>query len=362
MFGCNLALIGAAMAFTTQEITDAGKTSLDYFVKNPPEDQYNIEHPWMQRLEKSQKAFPGAKQYITYQLRYRNQSNFQWFNGRKVVTYNTRHTVEQASYPWRAAHDGFSIDEDRLIQNGITVTDDKTARHDDAERIQLTDLLAEQTSVLPLGFNEKFELALLRDGTAGTDDIAGLDHLVAIDPTTGTVGGINRATAANSWWRNQVQLGVTTTTTTGNILTNMRTVRRNQTRNGGRPNYAMAGEDYIDGYVNFLLNTYGQINHKGGGMIKTEGGEDMPTYHGLALNWIPSFSDVDTLDSPVEQWVERLYMLQMNYIQLKPVQGQNRISRKPPRPYDRYEYYWGLTWRGGLCTSKSVAQSVMTVA
>jgi len=350
------------MAFTAQEITDAGKTSLDYYVKNPVTDSYNIEHPFMDRIEKSQKSFPGAKQNIVVQLRYRNQSNFQWFNGRKVVTYNVRHTVEQATFPWRAAHDGFSLDEDRLIQNGITVTDDKTARHSDQDEIVLTDLLAEQTEVLPLGFNEKFELALLRDGTAGTDDIAGLDFLVAIDPTTGTVGGIDRSVAANSWWRNQVQTGVTTTTSTGNILDNMRTVFRAVTRNGGKPNYHPVGEDFIDGYINFLLNTFGTMNHSGGGMIKSEGGDDTPTYRGQKFTWIPSFADVDTLDSPTELWVERLYMLQMSFIQLKPVEGQNRITRKPPRPYDRYEYYWGLTWRGGMCISKSIAEGVITVA
>ncbi len=355
-------IMSASMAFTTQEITDAGKYSLDYYVKNPVTDSYNIEHPWLKRLEKSQKSFPGSKQNIVVQLRYRNQSNFQWFNGRKVVSYNVRHTVEQASFPWRSAHEGLSLDEDRLIQNGISVTDDKTARHSEQERIELTDLLGEQTSVLPLGFDEKMELALLRDGTAGTDDIAGLDHLVAIDPTTGTVGGIDRSVAANSWWRNQVQLGVTTTTSTGNILDNMRTVFRAVSRNGGKPNYYMSGEDYLDGYMNFMLNTYGTVNHSSGGMIKTEGGDDTPTYRGVMFHWVPSFADVDTLDSPTEQWVERLYMLQMSFIQLKPVEGQNRITRKPPRPYDRYEYYWGLTWRGGLCTTKAISQGVLSVA
>jgi hypothetical protein len=350
------------MPFTTQEILDSGKTSLDYYLKNPVEDQINIEHIWRMELEKNQKPFPGAKQNVTIQLRYRNQSNFQWFNGRKVVSYNIRHTIEQASFPWRGAHDGVSLDEDRLLQNGITVTDDKVARHDESEEIMLTDLLEEQTSVLPMGFNEKFDLALLRDGTAGTDDIAGLDHIVAIDPTTGTVGGIDRSVAANSWWRNGVQLGVTTTTSTGNILTNQRTIYRNITRNGGKPNLYMAGEDYIDGYVNFMLNTFGQINHKGGGMIKIEGGEDVPTYKGVSIKWVPSFADVDDLDSPAELWVERLYMLQMKYIQLKPIRGQDRIARKPPRPYDRYEYYWGLTWRGALCMSKAVSQAVMSVA
>lgn len=51
-----------------------------------------------------------------------------------------------------------------------------------------------------------FETALFADGT-GNDgkDINGLGNIVAEIPTTDTVGGINRATESNSWWRNNVK-------------------------------------------------------------------------------------------------------------------------------------------------------------
>ena len=38
------------------------------------------------------------------------------------------------------------------------------------------------------------------------------------------------------------------------------------------------------------------------------------------------------------------------------------ISRKPPRAYDKYEYYWGLTWRGALTQNRSNAQAVVSIA
>jgi hypothetical protein len=350
------------MAFTSEELTIAGKTALDYYIKNKPEDQISQDRVWLNKVMKKKQSMPGGKQNVVVQLRYRNQDNFQWYNGRKIVTYNNRSTIEQASFPWRSAHDGFALDEDRLIQNGISVTDNKKSVHSNAELVQLTNLLNEQVEVLDAGFDEQMDLDLLRDGSSDTDAIEGLDHLIAIDPTTGTVGGINRATAANSYWRNNVELNLTTTTTTGNIIDKMETEWRNCTRNGGKPDYIMVGSDFLDGYRNFLLKSYGTINHSGGGMIKSEGGAETPTFKGVPMVWNPSFADADALDSPSQAWEKRCYFINSKYIMLKEIEGQGKISRKPPRPYDRYEHYWALTWKGALCMSRANAHAVMTIA
>ena len=349
------------MPFTAQQLADAGKIGLDYYLKNKPVDQIDVERVWMNKLDQNKKTMPGAKENAVIQLRYRYQSNFQWFNGRKVVTYNNRQTINQASYPWRSAHDGFSLDEDRLIQNGITVTDDKTAVNTKAEAIQLTNLLTEETEVLGLGYDEKFDQALLRDGTSDTDAIAGLDHLVAIDPTTGTVGGIDRSVAANSWWRNNVSLNLDATTTTGNILSEMETQWRKCRRNGGSPNFIMVGSVFLDKFRDFMMNTYGTMNYQGSTERSIEGGTKEVTFHGIPLTWNPVFEDLDAIESPTEKWEERCYFINTRFIFLKPIANQDMISRRPPRPYDRYEHYWGLTWRGALCMSRANAHSVMSV-
>jgi len=54
------------------------------------------------------------------------------------------------------------------------------------------------------GLYEEFERVMFADGT-GTKEPNGLQNIVADDPTAGTVHGINRATAANSWFRNQTK-------------------------------------------------------------------------------------------------------------------------------------------------------------
>jgi len=45
-------------------------------------------------------------------------------------------------------------------------------------------------------------------GVGVGNDFGGLPLIVADDPTTGTVGGINRATAGNTFWRNQLEASV----------------------------------------------------------------------------------------------------------------------------------------------------------
>lgn len=354
------------MPFTSEEIATAGKTSLDFYMKNNPIDQIAIERPLLRKLNEKKKTFPGGKQYAVEQLRKSYGSNFQWFNGSKVVTYNKRKNIEQAQFPWRSAHDGFALDEDRLIQNGITIIEGKTKTASGAEVLQLTNLLEEENEALRLGFEEKFDQQLHLDGTADADSLVGLDALVSLTPAVGTVGGINAAT--DPYWRNHAATGLTTTTTTGTILDLMEIGHRACIRNGGMPDFYLAGSAFIDGFRNFMLKTYGRINYGGVEQKKIEGGgghnEGTRTglyFHNVEFIWDPVFAELDAAYAPVIPWEKRFYMLNMRHLSLRPVDGQDMITRKPPRAYDKYEYYWGLTWRGALCTNRRNAQAVFSL-
>jgi len=349
------------MPFTSQEITDAGKVGLDLYLKNEPIDQIAVERPWLKRLSKNKLTAPGAKQYIVEQLRVRYQSNFQWFNGAQVVTYNRRQSIEPAQYPWRSAHDGFALDEDRLIQNGISVDEGGPGgKATDSELIMLTNLLKEQSEILRLGFQEKFSLALHQDGTSSVDAITGRDALVSLAPTSGVVGGIDRA--ANPYWRNFAQTGLTTTTTTGTILDVMEIAWRACVRNGGRPNHVEVGGDFLDGFRNFMFKSFGQVNYEGVQERTIEGGTKELTFHGVPLTWNPEFDDLQDLTGAATSWKKRCYFNNMTHIKLRPIEGQDMLTRKPPRAYDKYEWYWGVTWRGALTQNRSNAQSVVAIA
>jgi hypothetical protein len=326
--------------FTAQEILDAGKAGLDFYLANNPVDQISMERPLMKALQAKQKEAPGAKQYITEQLRKTYGSNFQWFNGSAIVTYNRRQTLEQASYVWRSCHDGLALNEDQLAQNGITINDDgKTGTATDAEKIQLTNLYEEQAEALRLGFQEQFSQQLHLDGTQSTDALTGLDGLISLAP-------------------NNVATGLTTTTTTGTILNNMEVGYRQCMRNGGRPDLIIAGSTFIDGYRNFVLNTFGRMDFGPSNRKKIEGGTEVLTFQGIDVQWSPEFQELDTRYAPSTLWEKRCYMLNLNTIKLRPLAGHNMKTRKPPRAYDRYEYYLGLTWKGAMTLNRSNANWV----
>jgi len=350
------------MPFTAQEIVDAGKIGLDFYLAEKPVDQIAMERPLLKALQAKKKKAPGAKQYIVEQLRKNYGSNFQWYNGSSVVTYNRRVTNEQANYAWRSCHDGLALDEDRLAQNGITITDTSgPSNASDAEKIQLTNLFEEQSEVLRLGFQEQFSYQLHLDGTQSTDAVAGLDSLVSLAPTSGTVGGIDRGVAANAYWRNNFATGLTTTTSTGTILNQMEVMYRQCMRNGGRPDLLIAGSNFIDGYRNFVLNTFGRMDFGPSNRKKIEGGTEVMTFQGIDLQWSPEFQELDARYAPATLWEKRCYMLNSGTITLRPLQGHDMITRKPPRAYDRYEYYWGITWKGALTMNRANANAVLAL-
>jgi len=349
--------------FNSQEISDAGKIGLDFFLRNSPIDQIDVERPLLKKLNAKKTSAPGAKQYIVEQLRVRYQSNFQWFNGSQIVTYNRRQSIEQAQFAWRSAHDGFALDEDRLIQNGVAVDDSGPGGNaSKAEMIQLTNLLKEQSEILKLGFQEKFSQALHLDGSQSIDAITGLDALVSLTPTTGTVGGIDRAQAGNAYWRNYAITGLTDTTTTGNILDYMEIAWRACVRNGGRPDFIEAGSSFIDSFRNFMLKSFGVINFEGVSERQIEGGTSSLTFHGVEIEWNPEFDDIQAITGSATSWLKRCYMINTRHIKLRPIEGQDMMTRKPPRAYDRYEYYTGLTWRGALTMNRANANAVLATA
>lgn len=350
------------MAFTDQEIQEAGVAVLDHYLKNKPIDQVAVERVLLSALMPTKREVAGAKQYIVEQLRDRYSSNFQWFNGAQVVTYNRRQTIQQTQFPWRSAHDGLSIDEDRLIQHGITVTDGGPGGlASGAEVAVLTNLLEEQVEVLRLGFEERFSKYLHLDGTSSTDALTGLDALVSTSPSTGTVGGISRV--SNTWWRNHAAGSLTTTTTTGDVLDKMEIGWRACVRNGGRPNKIICGSDFYDGFRNFMLKTYGRMDYGQVGFKRVNTGTEMVTFHGVPVEWAPEFSELDSEFGGSPTWEKRCYFLKVGEnMRLRPMKGQDMITRKPPRPYDRYEYYFGVTWRGALTINRSNAMAVLSLS
>lgn len=351
------------MPFTVDQLAYAGKAAIDFYLKNDPVDQINTERPLIKKLMENKKEYGGGLQYVVEQLRFSNDSNFQSYFGDSQVSYNRKQTLQQAKYSWGAFHDGFGLNEDELAQNGIVMTDDRSATPSDSEKVQLTNLLQENMETLKLGFQENFDIMLHRDGSQSTTDIAGLDALIDLTPATGTVGTLNAATYA--WWRNNADTAISTAAA-GNLVNHMETQWRECTRYGNsQPNFILCGSSFLDAYrIDAGLTVNRQITGEGlkKGGVNIDASFTGVYFKGVELVWDPVFDVLDTLDAPAITWAKRCYFINTKFINLRPIKGHWMISRKPPRVYDRYVHYWGLTAKAALTTGKRNAHSVLSIA
>lgn len=359
------------MPFTNEQLAYAGRAALDYFLKNDPTDNYNIDRPLIEKLMAGKKEYGGGLQYVVEQLRFTNDSNFQSYFGDSQVSYNRKRTLQQAKYTWGAFHDGFGLNEDELTSNGITMTDDRSATPTEAEKVQLTNLLEENLETLKLGFKENFDIMLHRNGAQSATDIPGLDALISLTPATGVVGGIDPA--VNTWWQNYVQTAINSGTA-GNVTNAMEIAYRACVRVGGRaPDYILAGDSFIDAYRKDAGSNAGYTtkqvfidgNSKKPVTLDNGTGQGADTglyFKGVPIVWDPVFATMDALDAPTIPWLKRMYMINTKRLNLRPITGHWMVARKPPRVYDRYVHYWALTAKAALTTGKRNAHAVLSIA
>lgn len=348
------------MPFTAEQLSYAGKAAMDFEIKQKPEDLYNIDRPLLKALRSSQKEFPGASQFVIEKLRTTNDSNFGWFGPDGEVSFNRKRTLDQASFGWGSAHDGFALTEEELLQNYISVTDDKNAAPTTSERHQFVNLIQENTETLKLGFAEKFDYDLHLDGTQSPDAIPGLDLLVSTTPTTGTVGGINRAT--QPLWRNYAKTGIASTA--GVLSAELEIAHRScKLRGGMAPNLYLAGSKFIDAYRAELRATQ-QIHIQAGsnGVGGMDASIDNLSFKGVPIVWDPVLDELQAATNAAVAWDKRLYMLNTKTIRLRPAKGQDMVTRNPPRVYNRFTHYWGVTWRGAMTIVRPSANAIISIA
>ena len=292
------------MPISNGDLQELAKVSLDEYLRNIPVDQIATERPLLKKLMAGRKQFLGAKQNVVENIRKTYGSNFGWAYGEDAVTFNKRNTTEQAAFPWRRAVDGLYLDYDRLFGAGIKVREGGRGEFklEQNEKVQLLNLLDEQMEALKEGFMSKLDLELHRDGTQDVDAIAGLDALIAVAPSTGVIGGLDRATA--TYWRNHAETNIVSTTG-GLLAERMELAWRKCIKNGGSPDFILAGGKFIDAYrKNGLVMT----NNAESGAVKridagTGSGVNTGLYFkGIEIIWDPQFEELDALDTPVVQW------------------------------------------------------------
>lgn len=127
---------------------------------------------------------------IVQEMDYAENSSFMYYSGGETLNIGASDVLTAAEYDWKQASCA-------VVATGLEVDVQNTGKE------QVIDLLESRIKNAQRTMRNQVCSGMYSDGTgSGGKQIGGLQLLVADDPTTGTVGGINRATY--SFYRNQV--------------------------------------------------------------------------------------------------------------------------------------------------------------
>ena len=153
-------------------------------------DNVSKNNALLSRLKAKNKIRPisgGSK--IVEELEY-GEGDMVWYNGYDTINYSPKQLFTAAEYQMKLCAVPVAISGEDMLKN--------------SGREQMIDLFAKRISNAEKTMLNQMSAAVYGDGTASSGKaIGGLKLLVADSPATGTVGGINRATSGNEFWRNQ---------------------------------------------------------------------------------------------------------------------------------------------------------------
>ena len=144
------------------------------------------------------KTFSGGSK-ILQELSFAENTNAGWYSGYDILPVGVSDVISAAEFNIKQAAVPVVISGLEMLQN--------------SGKEAMIDLMEARLSVAESTLANLISGGLYSDGTgAGGKEIDGLDSAVPTDPTTGTYGGIDRATW--TFWRSQVGGGATTSPTT----------------------------------------------------------------------------------------------------------------------------------------------------
>jgi hypothetical protein len=333
------------MAFTASELTNIANSALDFYIKGEAFNNNIIKKPLLNALVAKQKTFPGGKGNISIPVKGDYTTAIAGYTHNDTVSYANPANIKRAAYPWKEVHAGIAVTLSELKIDGISVADSttgsKTVEHSDRELTAITNLLQDKLEDMGEGWARTFNQMLWKDGTQDSKQVPGILSLITDAPTTGTVGGIDRS--VSTWWQNRSLVGsnkITPSTSNQTLSKTLRSEYRQLTRFGGKPDMILCGS----GFLNALE---AEVQNKGNytltGFAKGKTDIALP---GISLLGVGEFTYDPTLDDL--GYSNRAYFIDTDAIQMYVMEGEDRKTHNPARPYNQYVLYRAMTWTGGL--------------
>ena len=270
-------------------------------------DNVSANNAVLHRLNKKGKNKPFSGGRVIYQeLEYAENSTYKRYSGYEVLNISPSDVFTAAEFDIKQAAVAVSISGLEQLQNSgpEAMIDLLESRIGNAERTMMNNMSADMYSA----------------GTAdGGKQIGGLQLLVADTPTSGTVGGINRATW--TFWQNQYYDATTdggAAASAANITSYMNTLWLRCSRGTDKPDLIIADNNYFRLYWESLQSIQRVMKSD-----MADAGFDALKYMGADVVFDGGYGG----DAPTNH----MYFLNTDYIFWRPHRDRNMVPLNPDR-------------------------------
>ena len=210
------------------------------YVKKDPQDQIHDDYWLLNRLSKGN-GFMGRDGGRDFRvtLEYAVNTSVQWYDDTETFSTTRVDVFDEAVFS------------QKQCVGTVVMSELEKARNQGSGG--KFGLLPGKMESLKKSMRKLINEALFSDGTGSSSkEIGGLQHVVSTTPTTGTVGGINRATF--SFWRSQQTSGAKTASDFDNLRASMRSIHNLCAVGvgGDGPVYWVTTRTVFEGYESLL--------------------------------------------------------------------------------------------------------------
>ena len=270
---------------------------------------------------------------IVEELEY-GESDSYWYSGYDTLTFNNPQLFTAAEY------------EMKFLAAPVGASGEELLKNSGKERI--IDLLLAKVKNAEKTLKNQMSVAIYSDGTGSSGkQLTGLKALVADVPTSGTVGGINRATSGNEFWQNWAHTA-SASLTSATIYDAMNTAYLACSRGTDRPDLIVASDDMYKIYESSIVPqqrfTNAKLADAGFQNLKFKGADVI--YDGGVGGACPA---------------KHMYFLNTEYLKLRPHKDRNfkMIGDGDRLAVNQDAVYRIIGWAGNLTMSNAKLQGVL---
>lgn len=202
-------------------------------------DNMSSNNALLSRLKNKGKIRPisgGSK--IIEELEY-GEGDMTWYSGYDTIDYTPKQLFTAAEYSLKLCAVPVAVSGEDILKN--------------SGKEQVLDLFEKRVENAIKTMSNKMSAAVYGDGTGSSGkEIGGLALLVADSPSTGVVGGIDRSTVGNEFWRNK-STQMTEALNVDNIHSAMDKMYMSLCRGTDKPDLIVCGNELYGLYESTLL-------------------------------------------------------------------------------------------------------------